>query len=101
MRVFGDVPLAAMAEPLVTAIGARGGLDIARLDELMAAVDVVSRAMPADEARTLEAGRSHDGVHVRLAPVDPDRVARIRAALDSLVTAVRVDDGEVRLRVGE
>lgn len=100
VSVFGDLSLAAVAEPLVTSIAARSGLDVARLDELVAAVDVVSRSMPGDAARTLEAGRDGADLHVRLQPVDVARLAANRAALDALVTSVQVGESEVELRVG-
>ena len=43
LRVLGSAPAAAVAEPVLLALGARAGLDVARLDELAMALELAVR----------------------------------------------------------
>jgi hypothetical protein len=100
LRVIGAAPAAAVAEPLLLALGARAGLDVGRLDELAMAFGLVARraGSPLSVEITPSAGR----LTVAVRPVEVSSLADCRQVLDRLVGAVEVEqDGEgLVLRAG-
>jgi hypothetical protein len=101
LRVHGRLPVASLAEPLVVAIGARAGLDVLRLDELVTALELVSRATLSDSPRTVTVDLAQGGVEVTIEPVETDLLRDRRVAIDALVQLADVHENRVRLRVGD
>ncbi len=100
LRVHGAIPVALLAEPLVVAMGARAGVDVVALDELVAALELVARATTADSPRTIVVDCSRHTINVSIAPVELDRLRGGQAAIESLVEAMDIHEDGVRLRVG-
>ncbi len=100
LRVHGTVAIAPLAEPLVIAMGARAGVDVIAIDELVTALELVSRAASTDVPRTVTVAYDDHSVNVTIEGVDVSRLRGGRSAIDSLVGSVDVRDNEVLLRVG-
>jgi hypothetical protein len=100
LRVLGEAPAAAVAEPVLLALGARAGLDVAVLDELVMAVELAVRGAgrPLLIEVTPDAGR----LTVVLRPIAPDGLRECGQTLRRLVTDVEIDgDGAgVVMRAG-
>ncbi len=92
--------MASLAEPLVVTMGARAGVDVVVLDELVAAVELVARATSADTPRTVVVACHDHTVMVTIDGVDVSRLRGGRAAIESLVASVDLRENEVSLRVG-
>ena len=89
LRVLGAAPAAAVAEPVLLALGARAGLDVAALDELVMAVELATRGAgrPLLIEVTPDAGR----LTVAVRPLEPEGLRACRQALRRLVTDVEID----------
>lgn len=93
LRVLGSAPAAAVAEPVLFALGARAGLDVGRLDELAMALQLAVRraGRPLLIELTPEAGRLTVGVR----PLEPGGLRECQDVLSRLVGIVEVEgDGE-------
>lgn len=92
LRVLGSAPVAALAEPVLLALGARAGIDVSRLDELAMALQLVVRrsGRPLLIELTPDTGR----LTVAVRPLEPGELRDCQEALSRLVAAVEVaDDG--------
>jgi hypothetical protein len=89
LRVLGEAPAAAVAEPVLLALGARAGLDVAVLDELVMAVELAVRGA----GRPLLIEVTPDAGHLTVAvrPLEPEGLRACGQALRRLVTAVEID----------
>ena len=100
LRVLGAAPAAAVAEPVLLALGARAGLDVAVLDELVMAVELAVRGAgrPLLIEVTPDAGR----LRVAVRPLEPAGLRACGQMLRRLVTDVEIDgDGAgVVMRAG-
>ena len=100
LRVLGEAPAAAVAEPVLLALGARAGLDVAVLDELVMAVELAIRGAgrPLLIEVTPDAGR----LTVAVRPIPPAGLRECGGTLRRLVTEVEIDgDGAgVVMRAG-
>jgi hypothetical protein len=96
LRVASAERAAAVAEPVVTALGARAGIAVAALDELAAALALVLRAAVAPV--TIDISRDAAGVAVGVEPVPEARLAPRRAILDGLGPALSAVEARVVLR---
>jgi hypothetical protein len=93
LRVLGSASAAAVAEPVLLALGARAGLDVGRLDELAMALRLAVRR--AGRPLLIELTPATGRLTVAVRPLEPDGLRECREALSSLVAAVEVaDDGE-------
>jgi hypothetical protein len=100
LRVHGAVAMASLAEPLVVTMGARAGVDVVVLDELVAALELVARATSSETPRTVVVTCNGRSVQVTIDGVDISRLRGGRAAIESLVERVDLRENEVSLRVG-
>ena len=92
LRLLGSAPVAAVAEPVLLALGARAGIDVSRLDELAMALQLAVRraGRPLVIELTPDAGR----LTVAVRPLEPGGLRDCQEALSRLVAAVEVaDDG--------
>jgi hypothetical protein len=100
LRVLGAAPVAAVAEPVLLALGARAGLDVGRLDELAMAFGLAVRrvARPFSIDLTAAAGT----LTIAMRPMEASGLADCRQVLDRLVGVVEVqrDGEELVLRAG-
>lgn len=96
LRVASAERAAAVAEPVVTALGARAGIPVAALDELIAALALVLRA--AVPPVTIDISRDGTGVAVAVEPVPEARLAPRRPILDGLGPALTAGEPRVVLR---
>jgi hypothetical protein len=100
LRVLGEAPAAAVAEPVLLALGARAGLDVAVLDELVMAVELAVRGAgrPLLIVVTPDEGR----LTVAVRPIEPTGLREYGQTLRRLVTDVEIDgDGAgVVMRAG-
>jgi hypothetical protein len=99
LRVLGEAPAAAVAEP-VLALGARAGLDVAVLDELVMAVELAVRG--AGRPLLIEVTPDEGRLTVAVRPIEPTGLRECRQTLRRLVTDVEIDgDGAgVVMRAG-
>jgi hypothetical protein len=100
LRVLGSAPAAAVAEPVLLAVGARAGLDVGRLDELAMAFGLV--AQRAGRPLTIELTPARGTLEIAIRPVAAASLEDCRQAIDRLVRVVEVQgDGEgLVLRAG-
>jgi hypothetical protein len=100
LRVLGEAPAAAVAEPVLLALGARAGLDVAVLDELVMAVELAVRG--AGRPLLIEVTPDDGRLTVVLRPVEPTGLRECGQTLRRLVTDVEIDgDGAgVVMRAG-
>jgi hypothetical protein len=100
LGVLGAAPASAVAEPVLLALGARAGLDVARLDELVMALELAVRraGRPLLIELTPDTGR----LTVAVRPLEPGGLRECREVLSRLVGTIDVkDDGEgLVMRVG-
>jgi hypothetical protein len=100
LRVLGEAPVVAVAEPVLLALGARAGLDVGRLDELAMAFGLAVRRVtrPFSIDLTVAAGT----LTIAMRPVDASGLDDCRQVLDRLVGVVEMQrDGEgLVLRAG-
>jgi hypothetical protein len=98
LRVLGSAPAAAVAEPVLLALGARAGLDVGRLDELAMAVELaIHRAgRPLLIELTPNAGR----LTVAVRPLEPAGLRECEQLVHPLVGAVEVDGEGLVMRAG-
>jgi hypothetical protein len=96
LRVGSAERAQAVAEPVVTAVGARAGLTVTGLDELTAALALVLRAAVAPV--TIEVSRDAGGVAVAVEPVPELRLGRRRAILEGLGPTLSALEARVMLR---
>jgi hypothetical protein len=93
LRVLGAAPAAAVAEPVLLALGARAGLDVARLDELVMALELAVRR--AGRPLLIELTPVPGRLTVAVRPLEPAGLRECREVLRRLVATVEVDgDGE-------
>jgi hypothetical protein len=93
LRVLGSAPAAAVAEPVLFALGARAGLDVARLDELAMALGLAVRR--AGRPLLIEITPGSGRLTVLVRPLEPVGLRECRDVLQRLVATVEVDgDGE-------
>jgi hypothetical protein len=82
----------AVVGPVLLALGARAGLDVGRLDELVIAFDLaIGCAAPGPVTADLR--RTGGSVTVTVSPVAPERLQGRRALLEGLSASV-VEDGD-------
>jgi len=100
LRVLGAAPVAAVAEPVLLALGARAGLDVGRLDELAMAFGLAVRR--AGRPLVIELTPAPGMLTIAMRPVEAASLEDCRQVLDRLVGAVEVErDGEgLVLRAG-
>ena len=100
LRVLGAAPAAAVAEPVLFALGARAGLDIGRLDELAMAFGLAARS--AGRPLVIELTAAPGALTIVMRPVEAAGLEDCRQVLDRLVGAVEVQhEGEgLVLRAG-
>jgi hypothetical protein len=100
LRVLGEAPAAAVAEPVLLALGARAGLDVAVLDELVMAVELAVRG--AGRPLLIEVTPAEGWLTVAVRPLAPAGLRECGQTLRRLVTDVEVDgDGAgVVMRAG-
>jgi hypothetical protein len=98
LRVLGSAPAAAVAEPVLLALGARAGLDVGRLDELAMALDIALR----DSGRPLliELTPEDGTLTVSVRPLPPGGLRERAPMLDRLVGAVEIDGEALVMRSG-
>lgn len=98
LRVLGSAPAAAVAEPVLLALGARAGLDIGCLDELAMALELaIHRAgRPLLIELTADEGR----LTVAVRPLGPDGLRECEQLVHRLVGAVEVDGEGLVMRAG-
>jgi hypothetical protein len=89
LRVLGEAPAAAVAEPVLLALGARAGLDVAALDELVMAVELAVRG--AGRPLLIEVTPDHGRLTVAVRPLEPEGLRACGQTLRRLVTAVEID----------
>jgi hypothetical protein len=100
LRVLGETPAAAVAEPVLLALGARAGLDVAVLDELVMAVELAARG--ARRPLLIEVTPDEGRLTVAVRPIAPAGLRECGQTLRRLVTEIEVDgDGAgVVMRAG-
>ena len=89
LRVLGAAPAAAVAEPVLLAQGARAGLDVAALDELVMAVELAIRG--AGRPLLIEVTPDEGRLTVAVRPLEPEGLRECGQALRRLVTDVEID----------
>jgi hypothetical protein len=89
LRVLGAAPAAAVAEPVLLALGARVGLDVAALDELVMAVELAVRG--AGRPLLIEVTPDVGRLTVAVRPLEPEGLRACGQALRRLVTDVEFD----------
>ena len=89
LRVLGEAPAAAVAEPVLLALGARAGLDVAVLDELVMAVELAIRG--AGRPLLIEVTPDEGRLTVAVRPLEPEGLRECGQALRRLVTDVEID----------
>jgi hypothetical protein len=93
LRVLGSAPAAAVAEPVLFALGARAGLEVSRLDEMAMALGLAVRRAGRPLLIELTPGAGWLTVAVR--PLEPRGLRECRDVLSRLVGTVEVEgDGE-------
>ena len=95
LRVLGSAPAAAVAEPVLLALGARAGLDVGRLDELAMALDLALRR--AGRPLVIELTPAVGRLTVAVRPLAPGGLRECQEVLRRLVGTVDVDDDGERL----
>lgn len=98
LRVLGSAPAAAVAEPVLLALGARAGLDVSRLDELAMALELAVRG--AGRPLLIELTPDEGRLTVAVRPLEPGGLADCRHVLSRLVGAVEVDAEGLVMRAG-
>jgi hypothetical protein len=100
LRVLGETPAAAVAEPVLLALGARAGLDVAVLDELVMAVELAARG--AGRPLLIEVTPDEGRLTVAVRPIAPAGLRECGQTLRRLVTEIELDgDGAgVVMRAG-
>jgi hypothetical protein len=100
LRVLGEAPAAAVAEPVLLALGARAGLDVAVLDELVMAVELAVRG--AGRPLLIDVTPDEGRLTVAVRPIEPAGLRECRQTLRRLVADVEIDgDGAgVVMRAG-
>jgi hypothetical protein len=82
--------------PVLLALGARAGLDVGRLDELVIALDVaIGSAAPGPVTAQLR--RNGGSVSVTVSPVARDRLKSRRILLEGLAASVAEDGDAIAL----
>ncbi len=89
LRVLGAAPAAAVAEPVLLALGARAGLDVAALDELVMAVELAIRG--AGRPLLIEVTPDEGRLTVAVRPLEPVGLRECGQTLRGLVTEVEID----------
>jgi hypothetical protein len=89
LRVLGTAPAAAVAEPVLLALGARAGLDVVALDELVMAVELAVRG--AGRPLLIEVTPDEGRLTVAVRPLEPEGLRACRQTLRRLVTDVQID----------
>ena len=98
LRVFGSAPAAAVAQPVLLALGARAGLDVTRLDELAMALELAVRG--AGRPLLIELTPDEGRLTVAVRPLEPGGLRDCRQVLSRLVAAVEVDGEGLVMRAG-
>ena len=89
LRVLGAAPAAAVAEPVLLLLGARAGLDVAALDELVMAVELAVRG--AGRPLLIEVTPDDGRLTVAVRPLEPEGLRACGQTLRGLVTDVEID----------
>jgi hypothetical protein len=100
LRVSGGIDPARISEPLVLSAGARAGIDVVRLQELVTAVEIAARSSPPGAAVTILIDVAPEGMTVSVRPVAGGRLEARLFFLRRLVGSVDIADGEATLHVG-
>jgi hypothetical protein len=98
LRVLGSAPAAAVAEPVLLALGARAGLDVGRLDELAMALDLAIRC--AGRPLLIELTPDEGRLTVVVRPLEPGGLRECEELVQRLVGAVEVDGEGLVMRAG-
>lgn len=98
LRVLGSAPAAAVAEPVLLALGARAGLDVGRLDELAMALGLALR----DSGRPLliELTPADGSMTIAARPLAPVGLRECEPMLHRLVGSVEIDGETLVMRSG-
>ncbi len=99
LQVFGETPVTPIVEPVVTALAARTSLDVARADELIAAIDLVRNAWRGPDPLSVTLAAVGDTLTVELTPVAPAVLAQSESLVSRLVTSISTTNDAVTLRV--
>ena len=89
LRVLGAAPAAAVASSAPLALGARAGLDVAALDELVMAVELAIRG--AGRPLLIEVTPDKGRLTVAVRPLEPAGLRECGQTLRRLVTEVEID----------
>jgi len=93
LRLLGSASVAAVAEPVLFALGARAGLDVSCLDELAMALGLAVRR--AGRPLLIELTPAVGRLTVSVRPLQPGGFEECRQVLSGLVGTVEVEsDGE-------
>src|SRR5438105_10509930 len=98
LEVWGPLDPAPLAEPLILAAGSRAGIDVGRLQELVAAVEVAGRSADPPVTFVVESFPGRLSVTVR--PLPRGRLEGRLRFVRQLVASVDVGDDEATLHAG-
>jgi hypothetical protein len=98
VRLYASAPDVANAvvEPVLLALGARAGLDVGRLDELAAGLELAIASV-APGPVTADLRRVGRRLSVTVSPVEPERLRSRRTLLDALAASVVADGDAIAL----
>jgi hypothetical protein len=97
-RFSADAPQAEVLAALTLVTGARAGLSVEQIDDLVMALELLVRRQPL-QARSVSFLAGDDGLDVSVNDVDGDWLEQRRAMLAVLVSDLADDAAGVRLRV--
>ncbi|MDX6522669.1 MAG: hypothetical protein QOI17_182 [Gaiellales bacterium] len=97
-RFSADAPQAEVLAALTLVTGARAGLSVEQIDDLVMALELLVRRQPL-QARSVSFLAGDDGLDVSVSDVDGDWLEQRRAMLAVLVSDLADDAAGVRLRV--
>lgn len=97
-RFSADAPQAEVLAALTLVTGARVGLSVEQIDDLVMALELLVRRQP-QQARSVLFLPARDGLDVSVSDVDGDWLEQRRAMLAVLVSDLAGDAAGVRLRV--
>lgn len=98
LRVLGSAPAAAVAEPVLLALGARAGLDVGRLDELAMALELALRG--SGRPLVIELTPDDGTITIAVRPLAPVGLRECEPMLHRLVGAVEIDGEALVMRSG-
>jgi hypothetical protein len=99
LEVSGRLDPTSLTEPLIFSAGARAGIDVVRLQELVAAVEIATRSS-SDSAITVVIDFAPDCVTISVRPISRERLEARLFFLRQLVRSVDITDDQATLYVG-